>query len=435
MRILILAPDIEDPSFRGIQMIFLNLLRGLKASGHTLALVASFPLKADKIKNAEIKQKLQEIYLRHYLAKGPIFGKKGRAPLVKLYIKTFIGILFARINRFSLRQTQEHEDIPWLQYIDEIIHIPYLNSAIRFNISRFNSSFIKRAVKKYTFDMVITAAPVKLSRLKNIKVVQFVHDLIPLEMSEDPIDGDNIFNFATTLASTLKNTDIILTNSEDTKRRLLACIPNKNIEVLYSFSTLRHNFEESEEKSVLNKWQLERNQYFVFVSGLEKRKNLERLLDAFSNLSTSRTKTLAIAGKPGYGYEELIKIYKTLPLPIKNRIKFLGYVSQNEKAILLKNAFAMVFPTLYEGVGIPVLEAFHLRCPVIVSRVGGIPEIAQDSAIYIENPYISHDITKAMQTLLQSPHIRDELIEKGSRINKQFSFEKFSERLQMVLEK
>jgi glycosyltransferase involved in cell wall biosynthesis len=105
----------------------------------------------------------------------------------------------------------------------------------------------------------------------------------------------------------------------------------------------------------------------------------------------------------------------------ESRVKFLDFITGDELARLYRNAVVFVYPSLYEGFGIPILEAFSSGCPVIASNVTSIPEVGGDAALYFD-PRSEDQIANSLQSVLNDPILRETLKEKGRVRAKQFSW-------------
>jgi glycosyltransferase involved in cell wall biosynthesis len=162
--------------------------------------------------------------------------------------------------------------------------------------------------------------------------------------------------------------------------------------------------------------------YFLYVGRQDPYKNLQRLITAFSALPHRNDYELWLAGPYDKRYSPLLEI-QAQELGISHLVKFLNYVSYDELPIIINQAIALVFPSLWEGFGLPVLEAMACGTPVITSNVSSLPEVAGDAAILI-NPYNSGEITAAMQAIINDSELRKQLSEKGLKRANQFSWEK-----------
>ncbi|MDB9308378.1 glycosyltransferase family 1 protein [Aphanizomenon sp. CS-733/32] len=162
--------------------------------------------------------------------------------------------------------------------------------------------------------------------------------------------------------------------------------------------------------------------YFLYIGRQDPYKNLQRLITAFSALPHKNDYELWLAGPYDQRYSPLLET-QTQELGISHLVKFLNYVSYDELPIIINQALALVFPTLWEGFGLPVLEAMACGTPVITSNISSLPEVAGDAAILI-NPYDVGEITAAMQAIINDSELRKQLSEKGLKRASQFSWEK-----------
>jgi glycosyltransferase involved in cell wall biosynthesis len=176
--------------------------------------------------------------------------------------------------------------------------------------------------------------------------------------------------------------------------------------------------------------------YILFVGTLQPRKNIVRLIESFSKIvghpelvsgSQKMPKQvrhdidLVIVGKKGWMYEEILAAPEKYG--ITDRVKFLDFVPQEHLQLLYKNALCFVFPSLYEGFGLPILEAMKYDCPVITSNVSSMPEAGGDAALYVD-PLDVNDISNKLNKLIDNEKLRQELIDKGRKQVKKFSWEK-----------
>ena len=170
--------------------------------------------------------------------------------------------------------------------------------------------------------------------------------------------------------------------------------------------------------------------FILFVGTLQPRKNIVRLIEAFSQIKTKDIQ-LVIVGKKGWLYEEILEAPKKYG--IENSIKFLDFVPNEDLSVLYQNALCFVLPSLYEGFGLPVLEAMKYGCPVITSNVSSLPEAGGDAALYIDPLNVS-DITAKIKMVFEDNKLRKEMIEKGKKQVAKFSWEKTAKETLKVLE-
>ncbi len=218
----------------------------------------------------------------------------------------------------------------------------------------------------------------------------------------------------------------IITITQFSKLRLQELPPFKSIpiKVVYQASGLSESLALSDLKSN------PQAAYFLHVGVLEKRKNLSLLIQAFDKLTKMEgyeSHRLVLVGQRGPretldDYDHLVELVTTLGLT--DKVDFTGYVSQEQLASYFQHALGYVFPSTNEGFGLPVLEAFSFRLPVIISRQGALMEVAGDAALILEKNE-EESLIQSMKLLVDDPDLRKELEEKGRIRLQEFSAEKF----------
>ncbi len=217
--------------------------------------------------------------------------------------------------------------------------------------------------------------------------------------------------------------DRIVAVSENTKRDLMRLydVPEEKMVVVYEGVAENFKFQISNFKSNPNS-KIE-SKFLLFIGRLEERKNIMRIIEAFGILKEKYhiPHELVLAGKPGYGYERIrFKIQNS-----KFKIREVGYVSEKEKAKLLARADVFLFPTLYEGFGLPVLEAQAVGVPVVASDSSSLPEIGGKGALYAD-PLSPEDIAEKTRKLLSEKSLRDVIMAAGRENIRRFSWENCS---------
>jgi glycosyltransferase involved in cell wall biosynthesis len=163
--------------------------------------------------------------------------------------------------------------------------------------------------------------------------------------------------------------------------------------------------------------------FFSYVGRMEIRKNLVRALQAFFEIAAARRGDVqfVIAGSPGVGFEEIDAAITASPW--SHLVVRPGYVTSEEKSCLLTGSRGLVFPSLYEGFGIPILEGFAAHTPVLTSNITACPEVAGTAAIIVD-PYDMAAIRRGMETMLDDEPERARLIERGNARVRDFSWER-----------
>lgn len=177
--------------------------------------------------------------------------------------------------------------------------------------------------------------------------------------------------------------------------------------------------------------------FILFVGTLQPRKNISRLIEAFARIKNhEQTKDnkdleLVIIGKKGWLYEDILAAPQKHG--VEGSVKFLENVTDDELTIFYKNALCYVLPSLYEGFGLPVLEAMKQGCPVITSNVSSLPEAGGDAALYVD-PEDVEDITQKITQVITDKNLREELVAKGKKQVAKFSWDKAARETLEVLQ-
>ncbi len=218
--------------------------------------------------------------------------------------------------------------------------------------------------------------------------------------------------------------ETVICVSENTKKDVirLYAVPEDKIHVIY---------EGYEKQLTDNSQQLTEKQekpYLLFIGRLEERKNIVRIIEAFDVLKRKYDipHRLILIGKPGYGYERIA--FSILHSPSSIYITEMGYVSEEEKWKLLRGADIFLFPSLYEGFGIPVLEAQSVRVPVVTSDVSSLPEVGGEGAVYVD-PESVESIVEGVRMVLSDKEFRDGIIEKATKNVSRFSWSQCAEEI------
>lgn len=162
--------------------------------------------------------------------------------------------------------------------------------------------------------------------------------------------------------------------------------------------------------------------YILFVGTLEPRKNIELLITALSRMENKVP--LILAGWQGWGDKHWLNEINKLGL--KKQIYIANYVDEEALACLYSGAHAFVYPSFYEGFGLPVLEAMACGCPVICSQVASMPEVAGDAALYC-SPHDPDELAHRIDAVIEDSSLRSQLIERGIQRARQFSWQKSAE--------
>lgn len=172
--------------------------------------------------------------------------------------------------------------------------------------------------------------------------------------------------------------------------------------------------------------------YVLFLSTIQPRKNLELLIDAFRDLKQSHPELphrLVVVGKPGWKFEKILKKIDDN----KDIVVFLGHVGDNDRWPIFRKADLYINPSLYEGFGMPLLEAFECNCPVVAANNSSLPEVGGDAALYFD-PTSKTDMMQTMLKVLTNPQLKEEMINKGRQRLTQFGWDKCARETLAILE-
>jgi glycosyltransferase involved in cell wall biosynthesis len=224
----------------------------------------------------------------------------------------------------------------------------------------------------------------------------------------------------------VRSTDHIIAVSKATKQDIINFlgVPSEKITVIYEGrNPAYHPIDKAEARAICRQnWDLD-GDFVFFISTIEPRKNIPTLLKAYRCLRDAykRKEKLVLAGSKGWLFEEVDQTIKELGL--ENDVILIGRVQDADVNYLYNAASMLVFPSFYEGFGLPPLEAMACGTPVIVSKIKVMPEIVGDAALLVD-PHDVEDLTVAMNRLLTDESLRQDLIAKGYKRADKFSWEK-----------
>ncbi|HWP46757.1 MAG TPA: glycosyltransferase family 1 protein [Candidatus Limnocylindrales bacterium] len=258
-----------------------------------------------------------------------------------------------------------------------------------------------------------------------------IHDLIPLFFPK-LVPKKHLLLFHILMRWVARIADKIITDSNSSKKDILdrLGVPEEKIQVIYlaHHPVYRPIPDRNKIESILAKYRLN-GKYLLFTGVLEPKKNLLRLIEAFYLLKTQinphKDLKLVLVGGTGWGYtgagENLPRLIEQREL--KEEVIFTGYVPDEDLPYLYNGAELFVFPSLYEGFGLPVLEAMACGTPVVTSKVSSLPEIVGEAGKLI-NPYDPRSIAEGISEVLTNQTLRQSMIEKGLQRAHLFSWQR-----------
>lgn len=228
------------------------------------------------------------------------------------------------------------------------------------------------------------------------------------------------------LGTVLTRTAKIGTVSEFSRAELAAVfrVPAQNIDVVYN--AVDHFAAIAPDDSILERLGLKTNSFFLLVGTMKPNKNLDFAIRAFEALGDPNQKLVVVGGTAP-------TVFKSDGPKSKDRLLFPGRLSDAEIAALERHATAFVFPSLYEGFGIPPLEAMTQDCPVLSSDIPAVREASGDAALYFD-PLRQDELVEAMRRVAADEALREELRQKGRRNAARFSWDRSADRILAMLE-
>ncbi|MDJ0737018.1 MAG: glycosyltransferase family 1 protein [Nostocaceae cyanobacterium] len=267
--------------------------------------------------------------------------------------------------------------------------------------------------KKLNSNLLFSPIP-EAPLYNNCRYIVMVHDLIPLRFPKGFSPLTPYFRYY--IPQVLQQAQHIICNSQATAKDIIEFykIPTQKITPIplaHDANHFRPRPQESESQP-----------YFLYLGRQDPYKNLHRLINAFAALPNRNDYQLWLAGPTDKRYTPLLQT-QVEELGITQQVKFLNYVPYKDLPKIINQALALVFPSLWEGFGFPVLEAMACGTTVITSNLSSLPEVAGDAAILV-NPYNTGEITEAMQTIATDSQLRDRLRVAGINRASYFSWEK-----------
>lgn len=281
--------------------------------------------------------------------------------------------------------------------------------------------------------LFVPAHTIPVIRRPKLKTIVTVHDLGAEFLEAYHRFPQKIYlNWSTQYIA--RHATHIIAVSNSTKKDLMDTlkVPSSRISVVYE--GVDHKFfyrrDAQEVRKVRLKYGLD-SKYLLFVGTIQPRKNIIKLIQAYAKLQ-NRKVDLVLVGKPGWLYDEIYKAPKKYS--VSSFVKFLGFVSEEDLPSLYSGSEAFVLPSLYEGFGLPILEAMACEVPVITSNTSSMPEVSGDNALLVK-PNDVNDISHNLSRILNEEDLRLKLKDKGREWSRKFSWEKTAKETIRVFEK
>jgi glycosyltransferase involved in cell wall biosynthesis len=320
---------------------------------------------------------------------------------------------------------------PFREQFEQLV-LPLPRPPIR--VSRWNLLVVPRVLDQ--FDLIFSPGlygPLRIPR--QTASVMVVHDLtrylFPQFFSFNPVQKilDRL-----AYPAMVKRYDHIVAVSDATRRDLMARfnLPGEKISVIYHGAD--NSFHPVENRSLLEEFRKTRRlnkTFLLFLGTLEPRKNIPNLLKAYAGIKDRLPHDLILVGQKGWKWEPIFQAIEALHL--KDRVRWIGYVEDKERVLFYQAAAALVYPSWYEGFGLPILEAMQSGCPVIASNLSAIPEVVGKAGLLVD-PGSPEQLGQAILRLVEEPSLASQLSQLGLEQAKQFSWEKAARETLRVFE-
>lgn len=282
--------------------------------------------------------------------------------------------------------------------------------------------------------------------VKGAANIYTIHDIVPLRLPYATLDNKKYFY--KTIKNLVRTADHIVTVSNFTKRDVQEFfdIPDERITTTWQSVALPKGIEAASDDDVArdieNRYGLAFKEYFLFLGAVEPKKNISRMVEAYAASGSPRP--LVLVGGLGWQYDRDLETLEDERLKSwhfdgshirpERRVQRLPYVPLAALFHLIRGARAVLLPSLYEGFGLPILEAMLLGTPTITSNTSSLPEVAADASLLVD-PYRIDSIRDAIRTLDADADLRAELVARGRERAKFFAPERHTERVKAVYER
>lgn len=284
-------------------------------------------------------------------------------------------------------------------------------------------SSLPKIYREFDSNLIFSPLP-EAPIYRECRFITTVHDLIPLRFPRQLSPLTNYFRYVVPLI--LREAVHIICDSDATARDLEDFYKIKREKI----TTIPLAYDQNNFK--FNRQQKKEN-YFIYIGRQDTYKNLRRLVEAFSKICHETDTQLWFIGPYDRRYTPQL-IEQAKELDVETRVRFLDYVAYTELPKLLGGALALTFPSLWEGFGLPALEAMACGTPVITSKLSSLPEVVGDAAMLVD-PYNVSELAAAMKMLANNAQLQKKLQIEGLERAKPFTWEKTGQQTMEVLKR
>jgi glycosyltransferase involved in cell wall biosynthesis len=264
------------------------------------------------------------------------------------------------------------------------------------------------------------------------KQIITIHDILPIYFNYKKSLQRKLQNlyYRYLLPIVLKKVGKVITVSESTKKDIIKYynVKAEKIITVYNGININYlNYKENAINYILRKYKIKN--YLLSIGASYPYKNYDTLIKALELIYVKDIKLVIVGGKNDY--RNYLKLLSS-NLGLSDKVIFIDYIPQEDLPYLYSAAKCLVYPSLYEGFGLPPLEAMACGCPVITSNTSSLPEVVGDAGIMV-NPYNVEEIAKAIDLVLSNENLRKEMRDKGLKQAKKFSWRKTAEEIYKII--
>jgi glycosyltransferase involved in cell wall biosynthesis len=263
-------------------------------------------------------------------------------------------------------------------------------------------------------------------KTRTVKTILTIHDLVIEKFPNLTSSTRAKILYEIFTKKACKIADEIICVSEATKNDLIGLlhVEEDRTKVIYEGTSKLNSINKVDEEKALEKYNLNSNKFLLYVSTIQPRKNVDTIVKSFEVIKSNNKNAnlkLVIAGKRGWQCEDVFNIIENSKY--KNDIIVTGHISDKEKQALYKNTCLFLYPSLYEGFGLPILEAMAEGKMVITTKCSSLPEVGGDAALYINSPKDENELAELINYALNlNDEEKNEIIRKGYEQVKKFDW-------------
>ena len=357
-------------------------------------------------------------------------------PLKKVGVGVYAMSLLREINKLNPR---EEYFVTVLKDDNEVINLLQENKV--FKIIYLNKIF-RKLIFRFMFEQLYLPVLILKNKIDIVHSLHYSFPILPMKVKKIVTLHDmtfflypnfhkkiNVLFFTNMIKFSVKWCDKIICVSQATKNDVFNILKIKeNIKEKFVVVPLgvddRDEIIDKKDLNILLKHSLKSKKYLLFIGTIEPRKNIKSILEAYAILHENHQDyKLVIVGRKGWHYDV---IYQTVEmLKLGDKIIFTDFVTEKEKNILLTNCYLFLYPSFYEGFGIPVLEAMSFGIPTITSKISSMPEVAGNAAILID-PYSVKEIAEGISLLINDKFLYQDLVVKSLEQVKKFTWKEMA---------